>query len=565
MDRPWLERYPQGVPADIDPGAFRSLPELLQRSFEQFAERPAFAFMGKRTSYAQWERDSAALAAWLQAQGLRPGERIALMMPNVPQYPIAVAAALRAGLVVVNVNPLYTARELEHQLLDSGASAIIILENFAHTLEQAGERAGLRVVVVASMGDMLGGLKGTVVNLVVRHLKHLVPAFSLPGHHRFPQALARGRALRVAPVDARPEDVAVLQYTGGTTGVSKGAALSHRNLIANVLQSDAWNQPALRRHPELAQINTVCALPLYHIFAFTVVMFLSAYQGGMIVLIPNPRDLKATIDELSRYELHCFPAVNTLFNALLHHADFGRLNTARLMLSVGGGMAVQEAVARQWLERTGCPICEGYGLSETSPSVSCNPTDTDHFSGTIGLPLPSTEMVVIDDDGRVLPNGERGEVAVRGPQVMQGYWGRPDDTARAFTADGFFKTGDVGVIDAQGYVRIVDRKKDMILVSGFNVYPNEVEDVAVGHPGVLEAAAVGLPDPDSGESVLLFVVRSDPALDEATLRAWMAERLTGYKRPRRIEFRDELPKTSVGKILRRSLREQMVQRQASAS
>ncbi len=565
MDRPWLAQYPQGVPADIDPGAFRSLPGLLQRSFEKFAERPAFAFMGKRTTYAQWERDSAALAAWLQAQGLRAGERIALMMPNVPQYPIAVAAALRAGLVVVNVNPLYTARELEHQLLDSGASAIIILENFAHTLEQVGERAGLRVVLVASMGDMLGGLKGGVVNLVVRHLKHLVPRFSLPGHHRFPRAMARGRALAFTPVEARPEDVAVLQYTGGTTGVSKGAALSHRNLIANVLQSDAWNQPALRRHPELEQMNTVCALPLYHIFAFTVVMFLSAYQGGMIVLIPNPRDLKATIDELSHYELHCFPAVNTLFNALLHHADFGRLDTRKLMLSVGGGMAVQEAVARQWLERTGCAICEGYGLSETSPSVCCNPTDTDHFSGTIGLPLPSTEMVVVDDDGRVLPAGERGEVAVRGPQVMQGYWGRPDDTARAFTAEGFFKTGDVGIIDEKGYVRIVDRKKDMILVSGFNVYPNEIEDVAVSHPGVLEAAAVGVPDPDSGESVLLFVVRSDPSLDEASLRAWLAERLTGYKRPRRIEFRDELPKTSVGKILRRSLREQMVQRQGARS
>ena len=563
MDRPWLAQYPHGVPADIDPGAFRSLPGLLQRSFEQFGDRPAFAFMGRRTSYAQWDRDSAALAAWLQAQGLRPGERIALMMPNVPQYPIAVAAALRAGLVVVNVNPLYTARELEHQLLDSGASAMVILENFAHTLEQVGERAGLRVVLVASMGDMLGGLKGGVVNLVVRHLKHLVPRFSLPGHHRFARALARGRGMAFTPVEARAEDVAVLQYTGGTTGVSKGAALSHRNLIANVLQSDAWNQPALRRHPELAQMNTVCALPLYHTFAFTVVMFLSAYQRGMIVLIPNPRDLKATIDELSRYELHCFPAVNTLFNALLHHPDFARLDTRKLMLSVGGGMAVQEAVARQWLQRTGCPICEGYGLSETSPSVCCNPTDTDHFSGTIGLPLPSTEMVVVDDDGQVLPAGERGEVAVRGPQVMQGYWGRPDDTARAFTSEGFFKTGDVGIIDAQGYVRIVDRKKDMILVSGFNVYPNEIEDVAVSHPGVLEAAAVGVPDPDSGESVLLFVVRSDPSLDEVSLRAWLAERLTGYKRPRRIEFRDELPKTSVGKILRRSLREQMVQRQAA--
>ena len=563
MDRPWLAHYPEGVPAEIDPGAYGSLPELLQRSFDTHAERDAFSFMGRRTTYAQWGRDAAALAAWLQRQGLQPGERIALMMPNVPQYPIAVAAALRCGLVVVNVNPLYTARELEHQLRDSGASAIIILENFAHTLQQVGDRSGLRVVVVAGMGDMLGALKGSLVHFVVRHVKHLVPRFELPGHRRFTDALAQGRSLPFTAVRTAPDDVAVLQYTGGTTGVSKGAALTHRNLIANVLQSMAWNQPALRRHPELAQVNTVCALPLYHIFAFTVVMLLSAHQGGMMVLIPNPRDLKATIAELSRYEIHSFPAVNTLFNALLHHPDFARLNTSKLMLSLGGGMAVQEAVARQWLERTGCPICEGYGLSETSPSVCCNPTDTDHFSGTIGMPIPSTEMVVLDDAGQVLPPGQPGEVAVRGPQVMSGYWQRAEETARVFTPDGFFKTGDIGVIDAQGYVRIVDRKKDMILVSGFNVYPNEIEDVAVSHPGVLEAAAVGVPDPDSGESVLLFVVRSDPALDEGALRAFLSERLTGYKRPRRIEFRDELPKTSVGKILRRSLREQVVQRGAS--
>ena len=563
MDRPWLAHYPEGVPAEIDPGAYGSLPELLQRSFDTHAERDAFSFMGRRTTYAQWGRDAAALAAWLQRQGLQPGERIALMMPNVPQYPIAVAAALRCGLVVVNVNPLYTARELEHQLRDSGASAIIILENFAHTLQQVGDRSGLRVVVVAGMGDMLGALKGSLVHFVVRHVKHLVPRFELPGHRRFTDALAQGRSLPFTAVRTAPDDVAVLQYTGGTTGVSKGAALTHRNLIANVLQSMAWNQPALRRHPELAQVNTVCALPLYHIFAFTVVMLLSAHQGGMMVLIPNPRDLKATIAELSRYEIHSFPAVNTLFNALLHHPDFARLNTSKLMLSLGGGMAVQEAVARQWLERTGCPICEGYGLSETSPSVCCNPTDTDHFSGTIGMPIPSTEMVVLDDAGQVLPPGQPGEVAVRGPQVMRGYWQRAEETTRVFTPDGFFKTGDIGVIDAQGYVRIVDRKKDMILVSGFNVYPNEIEDVAVSHPGVLEAAAVGVPDPDSGESVLLFVVRSDPGLDEGALRAFLAERLTGYKRPRRIEFRDELPKTSVGKILRRSLREQVMQRGAS--
>ncbi len=560
MDRPWLAHYPAGVPAEIDPDAYASLSQLLEHSFESFADRPAFAFMGRRTSYAQWRHDAVALAAWLQQQGLAPGERIALMMPNVPQYPIAVAAALFAGLVVVNVNPLYTPRELEHQLRDSGASAIIILENFAHTLQQLSDRSVLRVVLVAGVGDQLGGLKGALVNFVVRHVKHLVPRFDLPGHQRFPAALAQGRRLPFTPASPRPDEVAVLQYTGGTTGVSKGAALSHRNLIANVLQAAAWNAPALRSLPQSEQVNCVCALPLYHVFAFTLVMLLSAYEGGMMVLIPNPRDLKATIAELSRYALHSFPAVNTLFNALLHHPDFSRLDTSRLRISLGGGMAVQEAVARHWLERTGCPICEGYGLSETSPSVCCNPTDTDHFSGSIGLPIPSTEMVALGDDGRVLPTGEAGELAVRGPQVMLGYWQRPEETARVFTPDGFFKTGDIGVIDAQGYVRIVDRKKDMILVSGFNVYPNEIEDVAVSHPGVLEAAAVGVPDPASGESVLLFVVRADPALDEATLRGFLAERLTGYKRPRRIEFRDELPKTPVGKILRRALREQALQR-----
>ncbi len=559
MDRPWLAHYPAGVPAEIDPDACPSLPELLRRSFARYAERPAFAFMGRRTTYAQWDRDSAALAAWLQQQGLRPGERIALMMPNVPQYPIAAAAALRAGLVVVNVNPLYTPRELEHQLRDSGASAIVLLENFAATLEQVSERGALRVVLISGLADMLGAVRRPLVHFVVRRVRHLVRAFSLPGHRRFLDALREGRGLALREAEPQSEEVALLQYTGGTTGVSKGAALSHRNLVANVLQSSAWNQPALRKHPMPGTINIVCALPLYHIFAFTVVMMLSAFEGNMIILVANPRDLKGTIAELSRYELHVFPAVNTLYNALLHHPDFSRLNISGLRVSLGGGMAVQEEVARQWLQRTGCPISEGYGLSETSPSVCCNPTDTDHFSGSIGMPLPSTELIVLDEQGQPLPNGQVGELAVRGPQVMRGYWNREQETRQVFTDDGFFRTGDLGVIDAQGYVRIVDRKKDMILVSGFNVYPNEIEDVAVSHPGVLEAAAVGVPDADSGEAVLLFVVRSDPALDAATLRAYLAERLTGYKRPRRIEFRDELPKTPVGKILRRTLREQVLQ------
>jgi long-chain acyl-CoA synthetase len=555
MERPWLAHYPAGVPAEINPDSCRSLVQLLQASFAAHAAKPAFAFMGRRTTYAQWDAQSAALAAWLQQRGLRHGDRVAVMMPNVPQYPVAVAAILRAGLIVVNVNPLYTPRELEHQLRDSGAAAIVILENFAHTLEHVAADVRPKLVLVASMGDMLGFPMGAIVNGVVRHLKKMVPAYVLPGHARFADALAAGRGLRLQEVDAGPDDVALLQYTGGTTGVAKGATLTHRNLIANVLQSMEWNQPGLHKHHPEEQINTVCALPLYHIFAFTVVMLLSAYQGGMIILIPNPRDLPATLKELQRWRVHSFPAVNTLFNALLHHPDFNKVDWSHLLISLGGGMAVQEAVARQWLEKTGCAICEGYGLSETSPSACCNPTDTDFFSGTIGMPIPSTEIVALDDFGAPLPLGQAGEIAVRGPQVMRGYWGRDEETAKAFTADGFFKTGDIGVIDAQGYVRIIDRKKDMILVSGFNVYPNEVEDVAMMHPGVLEAAAVGVPDEGSGEAVRLFIVRKDPALTEETLKAFLAERLTGYKRPRHIVFRDELPKTPVGKILRRSLRD----------
>ncbi len=554
-DRPWLAQYPVGVPADIDPGTCASLVELLRDIFARYRDRPAFAFMGQETSYGQWDAQSAALAAWLHHVGMRAGDRVALMMPNVPQYPVAVAGVLRAGLVVVNVNPLYTPRELEHQLRDSGAAAIIILENFAHTLEQIDREVLPRVVVVASMGEMLRFPMGSVVDFVVRHRKHLVPRFSLPGHVRFRDALAQGRGLPSCVAHPGPEDVAVLQYTGGTTGVSKGAILTHRNLIANVLQSAAWNAPALRKLPVNGSINTACVLPLYHIFAFTVVMLLSAWQGGMIMLIPNPRDLAATLKELRRYPVHSFPAVNTLFNALLHHPDFDKVDWSHLRLSLGGGMAVQEAVARKWLERTGCPICEGYGLSETSPSAIGNPTDTDHFSGTIGLPIPSTEVAIVDDQGHPVAIGQAGEIALRGPQVMSGYWNRPEDTARAFTSDGFFKTGDIGVLDAQGYVRVVDRKKDMILVSGFNVYPNEIEEVAVMHPGVLEAAAVGVPDPNSGEAVRLFVVRRDPSLTEDALKAFLAERLTNYKRPRHIVFREDLPKTPVGKILRRALRD----------
>lgn len=554
MERIWLANYPAGVPADIDPDIFSHVGELLERSFRAYADRPAFAFMGHKTSYAQWEAQSTALAAYLQLIGLTKGDRVAIMMPNVPQYPVAVAAVLRAGLVVVNVNPLYTPRELEHQLKDSGAVAIIILENFAHTLQQVIVHTAVRHVVVANMGETLGFPLGMIVNYVVRRKKRLVPRWSLPGHVTWIAALRQGASLRFVPPQISAVDVALLQYTGGTTGVAKGATLTHRNIVANILQSAAWYAPALGKLPKDKQLNTICALPLYHIFAFTVIMMLSAYEGGMMILIPNPRDLPAMIKELAKYELHSFPAVNTLFNGLLNHPDFDKVNWGNLKMCLGGGMAVQEAVAKRWLERTGCPICEGYGLSETSPSAICNPTDTDRFSGTIGMPIPSTELQLVDDKGKEVPPGQHGEIALRGPQVMRGYWNRPDETAAAFTPEGFLRTGDIGVVDARGYVKIIDRKKDMILVSGFNVYPNEIEGVAVMHPGVLEAAAVGVPDANSGEAVKLFIVKKDPALTEQQLRDFLHDQLTGYKRPKYIEFRSELPKTPVGKILRRELR-----------
>ena len=555
IERPWLAHYPAGVPADIDPDAIPTLPALFERSFRQYASRTAFTFMGAATSYAEWDRESQALAAWLLAHGLRPGDRVALMLPNLPQFPVAAAAVLRAGLVLVNINPLYTTRELEQQLHDSGASAIVVLENFAHVLDHVADRSALRQVLVTSVGDMLPAPKGQLVDFVIRHLKKAVPRYALAGHVRLRQVLREGRKLPPPVAALQPSSLALLQYTGGTTGVAKAAMLTHRNLIANLLQCTAWYQPALDRRPELAQLNSACALPLYHIFAFTIELLMSTSLGGMMVLLPNPRDLKTTLATLARQPIHLFPAVNTLFNALLHHPDFDKVDWSQLLLSGGGGMAVQEAVAAKWLARTGSAICEGYGLSETSPVVSCNPTDTDHFSGTVGLPLPSTEMAILDEQGLPLGAGQIGEIGVRGPQVMAGYWQRPEESARVFNADGWFRTGDIGVMDAQGYFKVVDRKKDMILVSGFNVYPNEVEEIAVMHPGVLEAAVVGVPDPDSGEAVRLFVVKRDPALDEAELRAFLAERLTGYKRPKLIVFRDELPKTAVGKILRRALRD----------
>ena len=555
-DRIWLSSYPEGVPADIDAGPYRSLVELLQESFERYADRTAFSFMGQSLSYRQMDQESRQLAAYLQSLGLAPGDRVAIMMPNVPQYPVSVAAILRAGLVVVNVNPLYTARELEHQLRDSGAKAILIIENFAATLEKCLAATPVQHIVLASMGDRLGALKGLLVNTVVRRVKKLVPPFQLPSAVRFNQALARGQRARLTPPAIGPDDIAVLQYTGGTTGVSKGAVLLHRNVIANVLQSEVWNQPAMRRIPEGEQPTGICALPLYHIFAFTVNMMLSMRMGGKTVLIPNPRDLPAVLKELSRHRFHTFPAVNTLFNGLVNHPDFKTVDWSHLVVSVGGGMAVTSQVAKLWLEKTGCPICEGYGLSETSPSASCNPVTSQAFSGTIGVPLPSTWMKLLDDDGQeVTEIGQPGEIAIKGPQVMAGYWQRPDETAKVMTADGYFKSGDIGVRDERGFFKIVDRKKDMILVSGFNVFPNEVEEVVSGCPGVLECAAIGVPDERTGEAVKLVVVRKDAQLSAEQIQEWCRDKLTGYKQPRLIEFRDELPKTPVGKILRRELRQ----------
>lgn len=555
MERPWLAHYPAGVPADINVNAYASLLELAEESFKRYRDLPAYRFMGRVATFGQIDEWSRALAAWLQAQGLQRGDRVALMMPNVLQYPVAVAAVLRAGCVVVNVNPLYTPRELEHQLKDSGAKAIILLENFASVFAAVRASVPTQTVVLAAMGDLLGPLKGAVVNYVVRQVKHMVPAYEVPGAVRFNEALSRGRHLPWSAPALGPNDIAVLQYTGGTTGVSKGAVLLHRNLVANLLQSEAWYQPALAKIPAGEQIMTVCALPLYHIFGFTANMMLGLRMGSCNLLIPNPRDLPATLKELSRHRFHSFPAVNTLFNALLHHPDFAKVDWSSLRISVGGGMAVQQATARLWLEKTGCPICEGYGLSETSPSATCNPVDTTAYSGNIGLPLPNTELQLLNDEGHEVPVGTPGEICIRGPQVMAGYWQRPDETARVMTAEGFMRTGDIGTMDERGYFRVVDRKKDMILVSGFNVYPNEVEDVVTQHPGVLEAAAVGIPDERTGEAVKLVIVKKDPALTEADVRAYCEANLTGYKRPRVVEFRESMPKTTVGKILRRELRD----------
>ncbi|HWT71344.1 MAG TPA: long-chain-fatty-acid--CoA ligase [Oxalicibacterium sp.] len=556
MDRFWLQSYSKGVPAEIDFTQYGSLVQLLEEAFREHAQRHAYVCMDKFLTYRDVDVLSDRLGAWLQSTGLKKGARVALMMPNILQYPVAIAAVLRAGYVVVNVNPLYKPRELQHQLVDSGAEAIIILENFACTLQSVIAHTQIQHVVIASMGDLLGRMKGALVNFAVRHVKKIVPPFALSGTVRFNDALAEGAELTLQRPTLKHDDVAFLQYTGGTTGLAKGATLTHRNIIANVLQNESWIAPVIRREPRPAQLNFVCALPLYHIFALTACCMLGTRLGVMNILIPNPRDIGGLVKELGKYPFHLLPAVNTLYNGLLNHPDFAKLDFSHLMLCNGGGMAVQQVVAERWRAVTGCLINEGYGLSETSPTATANPADATEFSGTIGLPVSSTDIIIIDDADNPVPLGERGEIAIRGPQVMAGYWNKPAETAASMTAGGFFKTGDIGIMDARGYIRIVDRKKDMILVSGFNVYPSEIESVIMAFPGVVECACIGVPDPHSGEAVKLFVVRKDASVTEEALLHYCREQFTGYKRPHLIEFRTDLPKSNVGKILRRELREE---------
>jgi long-chain acyl-CoA synthetase len=551
--KPWLASYPPGVTPEIGPDPYQSITDLLEKNCVKYADRTAFTSMGKGLTYRQLDEMTGKIGAWLQAQGLQKGDRVAVMLPNILQNPVISYGILRAGFVVVNVNPLYTAPELEYQLKDSGAKALFTLENFAHTVQKAVGKTQVQHIVVATMGDMLG-LKGHIVNLVVRKVKKMVPAFSLPSAISFKKVVADAAKHSLRPVSLSSSDIAFLQYTGGTTGVSKGAVLTHGNLLANRAQIEMWlnSNFATRERPEV--INFVCALPLYHIFALTVNSLMGVALGANNYMIANPRDIPAFVKELATFKPHIFPGLNTLFNAMMNNEDFKKLDFSSLLFVLGGGMAVQRPVAERWYELTGCPITEGYGLSETSPVATVNRLDAVEFSGTIGLPLPSTEISIRDDDGSLMPSGEVGEICIKGPQVMAGYWQRPDETAKVMTSDGFFRSGDMGYMDAAGYTKIVDRKKDMILVSGFNVYPNEVEEVAVGHPGVLEAAAVGIADEHSGEIVKLFVVKKDPLLTEADVKEFCAKSLTNYKRPKIIQFIDEMPKTNVGKILRRELR-----------
>jgi len=549
----WLKSYPPGIAAEIGPLPYKSIGEFFDHAVARYSTRPAFTCMGKTLSFADLNAESAKVGAWLQSLGLAKGDRVAVMMPNILQNPVIVYGILRAGFTVVNVNPLYTPRELQHQLVDSGAKAIFVLENFAHTVQQVADKTSVKHVVVATMGDMLG-LKGAIVNLVVRRVKKLVPAWSIPGHLSFKAVLAKGGRSTMKKPNVAPGDVAFLQYTGGTTGVSKGATLTHSNLLSNMAQMEIWFQTAFRSRARPDNLVFMCALPLYHIFALTVNSLMGLATGGNNILIPNPRDIPGFVKELGKYKTNIFPGLNTLFNALMNNAEFQKLDFSSLMLTFGGGMAIQRPVAERWKQMTGCSIAEGYGLSETSPVATANILDATEFTGTIGMPIPSTDVEIRDDQGNTLPIGEVGEICIRGPQVMAGYWQRPDETAKAISPDGFFRSGDIGFMNAAGLVKIVDRKKDMILVSGFNVFPNEIEEVAMTHPGVLECAAIGIPDEHSGEAVKLFVVKKDPALTEEEVKRHCAANLTNYKRPRYVEFRTELPKTNVGKILRKDLR-----------
>jgi long-chain acyl-CoA synthetase len=561
MTRHWLSQYPEGVAHDVAPERYRSLAALLEESFKQHAREPVSVCMERWTTYGELDEYSSALGAWLQSKGLAPGARVAIMLPNVPQFLVAMAAVVRAGYTVVNVNPLYTARELEHQLKDSGAQAIIILENFARTLEEVIDRTALQHVVVSSLGDLLGFWYGRWLTFAVRHLARMVPSYKLPltgavGARTivsFRQALAEGASRHLQPSGETLDSVAFLQYTGGTTGLSKGAVLTHRNVIAAILQAEAWFSPALQRVGDLRRVNGIAALPLYHIFALTLSL-LCIRWGAHMTLIPNPRDIPKFVETLKRRPFHLLPAVNTLFNALLQNPQFRQLDFSQLVMSQAGGMAASEGTARQWMSVTGCAMIEGWGMSETCAIGTNNPVNAREFSGTIGLPLPGIDIAIKDEAGNSLALGETGEICIKGPNVMQGYYNQPDETANAFTADGFMRTGDVGVMDERGYTRIVDRKKDMILVSGFNVFPSELENTISLCPGVLECAAIGVEDDKQGEAVKVFVVRSDPSLREEDVARFCQENLTGYKRPRHIEFRDELPKSNVGKILRRALR-----------
>ena len=558
MEKIWLKSYPPGVPHDVNPEQYRSVAHLLEESFRKHAKSPFSVCMDRWMNYGELERLSGALGAYLQGLGLQPGARVAIMLPNIPQFGVTMAAVLRAGYTCVNVNPLYTARELEHQLKDSGATAIVILENFAHTLADVVDHTNVQHVVMASMGDLLGFWFGKWITFAVRHLAKMVPAYELPLTNgrkvvSFKKALALGERRTLAPSTATLDSIAFLQYTGGTTGLSKGAVLTHRNIVAATLQAEAWFTPALAKIGDVTKANSIAALPLYHIFALTLCL-LAIRQGSSLTLIPNPRDIPKFVAELKKRPFHMLPAVNTLFNALLQNAQFRALDFSHLCVSQAGGMAASEGTAKQWQKVTGSTMIEGWGMSETCAIGTNNPVTNTEFTGSIGLPLPGIDIAIKDDAGNSLPQGESGEICIRGPNVMTGYYNQPEENAKAFTPDGFMRTGDIGIMDAQGYTRIIDRKKDMILVSGFNVFPNELEQVISLCPGVVECAAIGVPDEKQGEAIKVFIIKNDPAMTEDDVASFCHENLTGYKRPKYIEFRDDLPKTNVGKILRRELR-----------